>query len=154
MIISGVYAATHLHDAFQGAGCLFGKFSADYDGRGEGCQLQHHYRYKQGGLTGGFNPAAITDAVFESEVTLVTGSTLQSGDLFHLATGAPAAIRKYWGGLDGTESQTRVEARDSYVECEGGEGQFDGAGGVITSNFTVSETGEVNDYHLGVIYLK
>jgi hypothetical protein len=36
---------------------------------------------------------------------------------------------------------------------EGGEGQFASAQGLITSNFTLSESGEVNDYHFGVIFL-
>jgi hypothetical protein len=35
----------------------------------------------------------------------------------------------------------------------GGEGQFANAQGLITSNFTLSESGEVNDYHFGVIFL-
>ncbi len=34
---------------------------------------------------------------------------------------------------------------------ESGEGQFAGASGLITSNFTVSEAGEVIDNHFGVI---
>jgi hypothetical protein len=36
---------------------------------------------------------------------------------------------------------------------EGGEGQFAEATGLITSNFTLSETGEMNDYHFGVIFV-
>jgi hypothetical protein len=36
---------------------------------------------------------------------------------------------------------------------EGGEGQFASAQGQITSNFTLSESGEVNDYHFGVLFL-
>ena len=37
---------------------------------------------------------------------------------------------------------------------EGGQGQFDGAAGTITSNFTLNEAGDVNDCHLGIIYLR
>jgi hypothetical protein len=36
---------------------------------------------------------------------------------------------------------------------EGGEGQLANARGLITSNFTLSESGEVNDYHFGVLFL-
>jgi len=39
-------------------------------------------------------------------------------------------------------------------KVEGGEGQFDGASGYITSNFIVREDGEVTDYQFGVIFLK
>jgi hypothetical protein len=39
-------------------------------------------------------------------------------------------------------------------KVDSGEGQFAGATGYITSNFLVSDTGEVTDYHLGLIFLK
>ena len=38
-------------------------------------------------------------------------------------------------------------------EVEGGDGQFAQAEGLITSNFLVSDTGEVTDNHLGVIFV-
>ena len=38
-------------------------------------------------------------------------------------------------------------------EIEGGEGQFDGVRGRITSNFFVSDTGELTDNHLGLIFV-
>jgi hypothetical protein len=37
---------------------------------------------------------------------------------------------------------------------DGGEGQFAGATGLITSNFTVSATGEVTDNHFGAIFVE
>jgi hypothetical protein len=37
---------------------------------------------------------------------------------------------------------------------DGGEGQFAGANGIITSNFTLSATGEVTDNHFGVIFVR
>jgi hypothetical protein len=38
-------------------------------------------------------------------------------------------------------------------EVEGGEGQFEGASGRITSNFFVSDTGELTDNHFGLIFV-
>jgi len=37
---------------------------------------------------------------------------------------------------------------------EGGEGQFAGASGLITSNFLVGAAGEVVDHHVGVIFVE
>ena len=37
---------------------------------------------------------------------------------------------------------------------EGGEGQFAGANGYITSNFTLDEAGRVADNQFGVLYVK
>lgn len=41
------------------------------------------------------------------------------------------------------------------VSCNitGGEGQFAGASGFISSNFTLTATGELNDFHAGLIFL-
>jgi hypothetical protein len=39
-------------------------------------------------------------------------------------------------------------------EVEGGDGQFAGAEGLITSNFFVSDTGEVTDNHFGLIFVR
>jgi hypothetical protein len=36
---------------------------------------------------------------------------------------------------------------------EGGEGQFAGARGLITSNFFVGEAGMVTDHHVGVTFV-
>jgi hypothetical protein len=38
-------------------------------------------------------------------------------------------------------------------ELDGGSGQFAGASGRITSNFTVTDEGDIADDHLGVIFL-
>jgi hypothetical protein len=37
---------------------------------------------------------------------------------------------------------------------EGGEGQFAGASGLITSNFTLSADGQVTDHHFGVLWVR
>jgi hypothetical protein len=39
-------------------------------------------------------------------------------------------------------------------QVDGGEGQFAGARGLITSNFFVSETGEVTDCHFGLLFVQ
>jgi hypothetical protein len=37
---------------------------------------------------------------------------------------------------------------------EDGEGQFAGASGLITSNFTLNATGELIDNHFGLIFVR
>jgi hypothetical protein len=39
-------------------------------------------------------------------------------------------------------------------QVDGGDGQFAGASGLITSNFFVGDGGEVTDHHLGVLFLQ
>ena len=52
----------------------------------------------------------------------------------------------------GLSARPEIAAGAAHWKVEGGEGQFAGATGLITSNFTLSETGEINDYQLGVIF--
>lgn len=39
-------------------------------------------------------------------------------------------------------------------QVDGGEGQFEGARGLITGNFVLTATGELIDYQTGVLYLR
>jgi hypothetical protein len=49
--------------------------------------------------------------------------------------------------------QPGVMAGTACWKVEGGEGQFNGAGGFITSNFTINESGERSDFHCGLIFV-
>jgi hypothetical protein len=107
------------------------------------------------GLTGSLQPASGGSASFESEAAM-TGDTSfdekgtitfgDGGHRIHFSTIgqgyiAPSPDPSF---LSGTVSW----------RIDGGEGQFEGAGGLITSNFLVHESGEVTDNQVGVIFLK
>ena len=109
----------------------------------------------KGGLTGGFDPAAVTNAVFESEVKLVTPTTFtERGAIAFGDAGHRLNFSTVGEGWMGQSPDPSLKQGTVTWTVEGGQGQFDGAGGTITSNFTINEAGEVNDYHLGVIYLR
>lgn len=38
-------------------------------------------------------------------------------------------------------------------KVDGGSGTFDGASGVITSAFTLTESGDISEYHCGILFL-
>ena len=109
----------------------------------------------QGGLTGGFDPAAVTVAVFESEVKLLTpGTFTERGTISFGDAGHRLNFVTVGEGWMGQSPDPALKQGTVTWTVEGGQGQFDGAVGTITSNFTLNEAGEVNDYHLGVIYLR
>lgn len=109
----------------------------------------------KGGLTGGFDPAAVTDAVFKSEVKLLTGGTfVENGTI---AFGDAGHSLNFVTVGEGWMDQSPVPALKQGTvtwSVKGGRGQFEGAAGTITSNFTINEIGEVNDYHLGILYVR
>lgn len=107
-----------------------------------------------GGLTGGFDPAAKVEATFHSRVELRTdGTFLEDGAIsfgpvhrIHFRTRVP--------GWVADSPDPRVRHGTVTFEVVSGEGQFDGAAGIITSNFTIAADGEVTENQIGVLYIR
>jgi hypothetical protein len=107
------------------------------------------------GIHGKFESTASGKAEFESEVTL-TGATsfLEKGtirfgernNLLHFST--------VEHGYLGDSADAKLKSGAVMWRVDGGEGQFAGASGYITSNFTLSDAGEVTDNQFGVIFTK
>jgi hypothetical protein len=93
------------------------------------------------GLTGTILPAAGGKASFESEVTVLDETafnevgTIRFGDSNHLLRFSTVGQGYLGGTLEASLQHGSVMWR-----VEGGDGQFDGASGLITSNFTLSAT--------------
>lgn len=109
--------------------------------------------------------AAGKQATFESDVTFLGG--FESSE----ATSAGEGGFKETGTITFGEGEHRLRFStigQGYIgpsaepnlrqgavmwQVEGGEGQFQGAQGLITSNFIISDAGEVADHHMGVIFV-
>jgi hypothetical protein len=106
------------------------------------------------GLTGMLLPAPGGRASFESEVTLTgdtsftEAGTIRFGDLNH-----SLRFSTVGQGFLGKSPDPALQHGSIMWRIEGGEGQFAGASGLITSNFTLSVTGEVIDNHFGLIFV-
>jgi hypothetical protein len=109
----------------------------------------------KGGITGGFDPAATADATFESQVTLLGGNNFEErGSIKFGDQGHCLRFTTVGQGWMGPSPNPTLQQGTVTWKLEGGEGQLKGAEGLITSNFTITQDGEVTDYHIGVIYLK
>jgi hypothetical protein len=106
-------------------------------------------------VNGNLQPAAGGTASFESEVTLTGETTFQeSGTITFGQGGHRLRFSTVGQGYLGSSPDPKLRHGSVMWRVDGGEGQFAGASGLITSNFTVSETGEVTDNHLGVVFVK
>ena len=107
------------------------------------------------GVTGILEPTAGEVASFESEVTL-TGENLflESGTIRFGAGNNQLRFSTVGHGSLGACPIPKLQHGAVTWRVDGGEGQFAGATGLITSNFTISEGGDVLDNHLGVIFLR
>jgi hypothetical protein len=109
----------------------------------------------KGGITGGFDPAAAADATFESQLTLLAGNNFEEhGTITFGDDGHKLRFTTVGQGWMGPSPDPALKQGTVTWKLEGGEGQLNGADGVITSNFTITQDGEVTDYQMGVIYLK
>jgi len=119
----------------------------------------------QDGLRSTLEPAAGGQATFESSVTFVGGfeasEVTSSGEGGFMETGTitfgECGHRLHFStigqGYIGPSAEPNLRHGTVMWRIDGGEGQFDGAQGLITSNFTVSDSGDITDYHSGVIFL-
>jgi len=107
------------------------------------------------GVEGVIQPAAGGQAAFESEVTFTSETSFkESGTITFGGSGHRLRFSTVGEGYIGASADARLKHGSVIWKVEGGEGQFDGASGLITSNFTVSDQGEVVDNHFGVIFVR
>jgi hypothetical protein len=119
----------------------------------------------QDGLHGTLEPAAGDQAVFESEVTFLGGfessevtsagesGFKETGTITFGEGGHRLRFSTIGQGYLGPSPEPNLRQGAVMWQVDSGEGQFEGARGVITSNFTVSDAGEVTDHHMGVIFV-
>jgi hypothetical protein len=105
------------------------------------------------GLAGSLQPVVGGEATFSSEVTFTGATSFQ--EVGTIAFGAGHLLRFSTVGsgyLGASPDPARKHGTVSW-RVEGGEGQFAGASGLITSNVFVGEDLAVTDHHLGVLFL-
>ncbi|MGO9266500.1 MAG: hypothetical protein ACLQBA_16730 [Candidatus Binataceae bacterium] len=107
------------------------------------------------GLSGTLQPATGADAFFESEV-MITGETsfVESGSIRFGDTDNELRFSTVGEGYLGGSADPKLKHGSVMWRVDGGKGQFAEATGLITSNFTIGEGGEVVDNHFGMIFTK
>ena len=107
------------------------------------------------GVSGTLQPTSGAGATFQSEVTFTGETSFQeSGTITFGETLHRLHFSTVGHGYIGLSADPQLKHGSVIWKIERGEGQFAGATGLITSNFSVSGTGEVTDNHFGVIFLR
>jgi hypothetical protein len=117
------------------------------------------------GVLGTLQPSAGGQATFASEVTFVggfessevtsagEGGFKETGTITFGEGGHRLRFSTIGQGYIGPSPEPNLKQGAVMWQVDGGEGQFEGARGLITSNFTLSAAGEVTDHHFGVIFV-
>lgn len=107
------------------------------------------------GVSGSLQPTSGGQASFESQVTFTGEASFQEvGSITFGDSGHRLYFSTVGQGYIGPSADPQLKHGSVIWKVERGEGQFAGATGLITSNFFVSDSGEVADNHFGVIFVK
>jgi hypothetical protein len=105
------------------------------------------------GLAGRVQPAEGEEAVLVSRLVLADDGSFDQSGTIEFAVGHVLAFRSIGAARLAPSPDPHLRHGAAVWEVEGGEGQFHGARGRITSNFFVSDTNELTDNHFGLIFV-
>ena len=105
------------------------------------------------GLAGGFEPGEGEEALLVSRLVLADDGSFDQSGTIEFAPGHVLAFRSVGSARLGRSPDPHLRHGAAVWKVEGGEGQFRGAHGRITSNFFVSDTNELTDNHFGLIFV-
>jgi hypothetical protein len=105
------------------------------------------------GVTANLQPADGGCASFESEVRITGDTSFQEKGTISLGK-SRLLFSTVGEGYLGGSPDPKVRQGSVIWRIDRGEGRFQGATGLITSNFVVTDQGEVTDNHFGVLFLR
>jgi hypothetical protein len=105
------------------------------------------------GLAGNVQPGEGKEALLVSRLVLADDGSFDQSGTIEFAPGHVLAFRSVGAARLAPSPDPNLRHGAAIWEVEGGEGQFHGARGRITSNFFVSDTNELTDNHFGLIFV-
>ena len=105
------------------------------------------------GLAGRVQSGEGEEALLVSRLVLAHDGSFDQTGTIEFAPGHALAFRSIGAARLGRSPDPQLRFGAAVCEIEGGEGQFRGAHGRITSNFVVSDTDELTDNHFGFIFV-
>jgi hypothetical protein len=105
------------------------------------------------GVSGRFEKADGDEAVLDARLVRTGDGSLDATGTIVFGLGNVIRFRTLGTGRISASPDPHLEHGTLVGQIEGGEGRFADASGRITSNFLVSDTGELTDNHLGLIFV-
>jgi hypothetical protein len=106
------------------------------------------------GLASEMQPVAGAEATFTSDVTFSSESAFDETGTISFGEGNQLRFSTIGSGYLGGSADPSLKHGTVMWQVDGGEGQFAGATGLITSNFFVGSNLEITDHHFGVLFLR
>jgi hypothetical protein len=149
------YAAADLRDAVLGPGRANGQCRQRTQGGGKRSEQPADQTTTVGidGLTGTLEPVPGKTANFESEVIFTGDTSFQEVGTIRFGDGHRLRFASVGSGFLAPSADPARKQGAVTWRVDGGEGQFAGASGLITSNLFVDTQLGIVDHHFGVLLL-
>ncbi len=93
------------------------------------------------------------DAHLECRLTFLDSARFEEVGTISFGNGNALRFRSAGAGVLGASPDPNLRHGTAAWDVDGGAGAFAGATGRIVSNFLLSDTGDLTDHHLGVLFL-
>jgi hypothetical protein len=122
--------------------------------RASATPCSHVTRLGHAGLESGFvYDDGREEAFLESRLWMNGGGSFTESGAVYFGHGHELHLRTVDPGRLGPSAEDDLRHGTAVLEVVGGTGQFEGATGRISSNFVLSETGDLTDNQLGLVFL-
>jgi hypothetical protein len=106
------------------------------------------------GVHGHFEPAPGDEAILDGQIRLAGDGTFRLRGAITFSDRHSLRFQSLDPGRLSPSPDRNLRHGSVITEIEGGRGQFAGARGRITSNFFLSDTGELTDNQLGLLFIE
>jgi hypothetical protein len=93
------------------------------------------------------------EALLEARVTLLDGKEFELAGTVAFGSGGAIRFRSLGRGVIGPSPEPGLRLGTAMCEIDGGSGDLESATGRITSSFIVSDTGELTEHQVGLVFV-
>jgi hypothetical protein len=93
------------------------------------------------------------EALLEARVTLLNGDAFELAGTVAFGDGNALRFRSLGQGVIGPAPEAGMRLASAMCEIDGGAGELASAAGRITSSFLVSDTGELTEHQVGLVFV-
>jgi hypothetical protein len=93
------------------------------------------------------------EALLEARVTLLEGGEFELAGTVGFGSGNALRFRSHGRGVIERSPEPGLRLGSAICDIDGGSGELESAAGRITSSFLISETGELTEHQLGLVFV-
>ena len=93
------------------------------------------------------------EALLEARVTLLDGDAFELAGTVAFGSGGALRFRSHGRGVIEPSPEPGLRLASAICDIDGGSGELESASGRITSSFLISDTGELTEHQVGLVFL-